>query len=143
MNNGTHTPPLPPSDTVLFVLLFSLSDQSAFYDQSVPLTFNLASSTDNVLSDQSGTLIAQNDIDYVSGAVLIRKPAGLLIGDINLNGVAFEIGDAVRLTNYFIYGQRAALDPVQMANADCNQDGMKATISDLVYLIRVLVDDGF
>jgi len=140
LNNGTHTPPLPPSDTVLFTMRFALSDKSDYYDQSIPLVFPLGSPTDNVLSDQGGTLIAQNDIDYVSGAVVIRKPAGLLIGDINLNGVAFEIGDAVRLTNYFIWGPRAALSPVQLANADCNGDGLRATVADLVYLIRVLVE---
>jgi len=140
MNNGVHTAPLPPCDTILFTMRFTLSDGPEFYDQSAPLIFPLVFPTDNVLSDQSGTLIPQNDIDYVSGAVVIRKPAGLLIGDVNLNGVPFEIGDAVRLTNYFIWGSRAPLDRVQMANADCNGDGLKATVADLVYLIRVIVE---
>ncbi len=67
-------------------------------------------------------------------------------GDMNLNGIANEIADAVLYTNYFIYGQ-AALDPVvqrreaQIAASDVNADGQPLTVADLVYLIRIIVGD--
>jgi hypothetical protein len=140
MDNGIPSPGLPPSDTVLFRIRFTLSIEPQYYGHALPVSFKMVTEDDNVLSTADAVLITQEQIDYVSGTVLIQEPPGLLIGDINLNGIAFEISDAVRLTNYFIYGLNAGLDPVQMANADCNQDGLMATVSDLVYLILVLLD---
>lgn len=67
-------------------------------------------------------------------------------GDLNLNGIAYEIADAVLYTNYFLYGL-SALDPnpqfreAQIAASDANQDGRVLTVGDLVYLLRVVVGD--
>jgi hypothetical protein len=67
-------------------------------------------------------------------------------GDLNLNGLAYEIADAVLYTNYFLYGL-SALDPnpqykqAQIAASDANQDGSVLTVGDLVYLLRVVVGD--
>ena len=65
-------------------------------------------------------------------------------GDMNLNGVAYEIADAVLYTNYFIFGPSAFdLDPIrresQIAASDVNADGSPLTVADLVYLIRVIL----
>jgi hypothetical protein len=63
-------------------------------------------------------------------------------GDINLNGIAYEISDAVMFTNYFIQGMSAFPHPVgSMAASDVNGDGLTLTVADLVYLIRVVVGD--
>jgi len=67
-------------------------------------------------------------------------------GDLNLNGIPYEIADAVLYTNYFLYGL-AALDPnpqfreAQIAASDANQDGTILSVGDLVYLLRVVVGD--
>jgi hypothetical protein len=65
-------------------------------------------------------------------------------GDINLNGIANEIADAVLYSNYFLYGV-GALDPVyynaQVAASDVNADGVPLTVGDLVYLLRIIVGD--
>ena len=67
-------------------------------------------------------------------------------GDLNLNGIAYEIADAVLYTNYFLYGL-SALDAnpqyreAQIAASDANQDGRVLTVGDLVYLLRVVVGD--
>lgn len=67
-------------------------------------------------------------------------------GDINLNGIGYEIADAVLYTNYFLYGL-AALDPnptyrqAQIAASDVNGDGTPLSVGDLVYLLRVIVGD--
>ena len=76
------------------------------------------------------TLLAPNDIDAR--------------GDINLNGIANEIADAVMYTNYFLYGMSAL--PVlgregAIAASDVNNDGRTLTVGDLVYLLRVIVGD--
>jgi hypothetical protein len=65
-------------------------------------------------------------------------------GDLNLNGVANEVGDAVLFSNYFIYGPSvwdAAWSDVQIFASDVNNDGLTLTIADLVYLIRILTGD--
>jgi len=65
-------------------------------------------------------------------------------GDLNLNGLDYEIADAVLYTNYFLYGM-SALDPVyfpsQVAASDVNADGNPLTVGDLVYLLRIIVGD--
>lgn len=71
-------------------------------------------------------------------------------GDINLNGLAYEIADAVMFTRYFIYGMNAlpantVANPyareAAIAASDVNNDGLTLTVADLVYLIRVVVGD--
>jgi len=64
-------------------------------------------------------------------------------GDMNLNGVANEIADAVVFTNYFIYGMAAFQINVegQIAASDVNADGIPLSVADLVYLIRTVVGD--
>jgi len=67
-------------------------------------------------------------------------------GDINLNGIAYEIADAVLYTNFFIYGLSALnVLPIpreaQIAASDVNADGIPLTVGDLVYLLRIIVGD--
>ena len=64
-------------------------------------------------------------------------------GDINLNGIAYEVADYVTFVNYFIYGLGAftiAPDP-QIANTDVNCDGTTLSVPDLVYLYRIIIGD--
>lgn len=69
-------------------------------------------------------------------------------GDLNLNGLGYEIADAVIFTNYFIYGLSAFANlpganatAAAIAASDANNDGLTLTVADLVYLIRVVVGD--
>jgi hypothetical protein len=64
-------------------------------------------------------------------------------GDVNLNGIPYEVGDAVTLTNYFIYGMSAFTINAdgQTAASDVNADGHPLSVADLVYLIRIIVGD--
>ncbi len=64
-------------------------------------------------------------------------------GDLNLNGLSYEIADAVMFSNYFINGLSAFGNHVQgsIAASDVNADGVPLTVADLVYLIRVVVGD--
>ncbi len=64
-------------------------------------------------------------------------------GDINLNGLGYEIADAVMFTNYFIYGISAFGTHFagSQAASDVNADGITLSVADLVYLIRVIVGD--
>ncbi|MEZ5357535.1 MAG: FlgD immunoglobulin-like domain containing protein [Candidatus Zixiibacteriota bacterium] len=64
-------------------------------------------------------------------------------GDINMNGLAYEISDAVMFTNYFIIGEAAFGTHVagSIAASDANADGSTLTIADLIYMIRVIQGD--
>jgi hypothetical protein len=70
-------------------------------------------------------------------------------GDVNLNGIPYEIADAVMYTNYFIEGLTAFGDPITeptrieaaTAASDVNADGIRLSVADLVYLIRVITGD--
>ncbi|MEW5995390.1 MAG: hypothetical protein AB1744_13490, partial [Candidatus Zixiibacteriota bacterium] len=64
-------------------------------------------------------------------------------GDINLNGIAYEIADAVLFTSYFIFGQKVFTVNLsgQVAATDINADGLTLTVGDLVYLVRVIMGD--
>lgn len=60
-------------------------------------------------------------------------------GDINLNGIAYEISDYVVFANYFLYGLSAFTIDVdaQIAASDINGDGI-ITLQDFIYLIRII-----
>ncbi len=84
-------------------------------------------------------------IDFCAGAICIQRPPDDR-GDLNLNGVANEIGDAVLYSRYFISGinvfeSNANLRAVQILASDINNDGMPLTVADLVYLIRIITGD--
>jgi len=61
-------------------------------------------------------------------------------GDINLNGVPNEVADVVLYTKYFIYGlQVFRIDQqAQVMETDTNADGLRLTVGDLVYQIRII-----
>ena len=64
-------------------------------------------------------------------------------GDINLNGTANEIADAVLFSNYFVHGISVFNVNIdgQIAASDVNADGITLSVADLVYLIRIITGD--
>ncbi|MGH8016298.1 MAG: hypothetical protein ACREBV_08920, partial [Candidatus Zixiibacteriota bacterium] len=83
-------------------------------------------------------------IEYFNGGICILHPNDIDDrGDINFNGVSYEVADAVLFTNYFIYGLAVFTINIQgqMAATDINADGRVLTVADLVYLLRILIDD--
>jgi len=83
-------------------------------------------------------------VEFHNGGICVKHPSEIDDrGDLNLNGVSYEIGDAVVFTNFFIFGFSAFTVNVdgQTAASDVNADGMPLTVADLVYLIRVIVGD--
>jgi hypothetical protein len=83
---------------------------------------------------------------FLNGKIKIICPGDIDDrGDINLNGLAYEIADAVLYSNYFILGPQVFAPGVQgeaqVAASDINADGTPLTVADLVYLIRVITGD--
>lgn len=83
-------------------------------------------------------------IDFINGGVNIICADSIdARGDINLNGRANEIGDAVMFSNYFVHGIGVfnVNYQGQVAASDVNANGVPLEVADLVYLIRIIVGD--
>jgi hypothetical protein len=67
-------------------------------------------------------------------------------GDLNLNGIAYEIADAVLYIEYFLHGlsvldSNPVFQAMQIEASDANADVETLTFRDLTYLLRVVVGD--
>jgi hypothetical protein len=83
-------------------------------------------------------------VDFLNGGVdIICADSIDDRGDINLNGTANEIADAVLFSNYFVKGISVfnVNYQGQVAATDVNADGLTLSVADLVYLIRIIVGD--
>ncbi len=82
-------------------------------------------------------------VDFYNGGVDIVCADSIdARGDLNLNGIAYEVSDAVLYANYFVYGVGVFTHyQAQVAASDVNADGIPLSIADLVYLTRVVVGD--
>ncbi|MGB2988386.1 MAG: T9SS type A sorting domain-containing protein, partial [Candidatus Zixiibacteriota bacterium] len=77
-------------------------------------------------------------INLNPGGVLLDA-GNTLLGDINENGLPFEVGDAVKLAAYI--SGITTLTEQQLINSDVNQDGRVGTLADLVFLIRQIIEE--
>jgi hypothetical protein len=157
----------------LIKIKFVLADNELMRCQQTPIVFEWDDFTclENTFSDCSGYVLyvsedpSQFDPDscpaedknkqifpcivFEDGCVKFRCPHDvdpIVIGDVNVNGQPYEIGDAVLFANYFINGADGfSLDPdtreAQIGATDINRDGYVLTVADLVYLIRILTGD--
>jgi len=72
------------------------------------------------------------------GNIKVLDDHNVFLGDINLNGYANEVGDAVLLANHLIDPAGFPFSLRQMFASDVNDDGLQATIADLIWLINEL-----
>ncbi|MFQ6031995.1 MAG: hypothetical protein ACE5K2_03655, partial [Candidatus Zixiibacteriota bacterium] len=85
-------------------------------------------------------------LDFMDGEVYIcasDTPFNCIHGDINLNGVGYEIADAVLFAHFFVYGLSVfTIDQdAQVCATDVNEDGWPLMLADLVYLVRIIQRD--
>lgn len=140
---GQPSAALPAGSGPIANLNFQTTNDLSYSGLSLPVKFifqDLATQNDNTMTTDSGVKIPQAAIQYSDGYVLIRSIGNINVGDINLNGVAYEIGDAIYFSNYFVNPAQYRFNVLQYANSDVNHDGMVATIADLVKLINIIVN---
>jgi len=94
--------------------------------------------------DPATDRLTRRYVDYHNGGIGIIGNCPIdMRGDINLNGIPYEIADAVMYQNYFISGLVAFGSHVEgsIAASDCNVDGVALSVADFVYLMRVVIGD--
>ena len=137
--NELPTLPLSPGDGPIAYLNFKMTSNTQFAGLLIPLEFYYFDFTDNTLSNFWGEFISQDKINFGNGGVLLDA-GNTLLGDVNLNGIPFEVGDPVVLARYLAYG--VSLNQQQLLNSDVNQDGYWATLADLMYIIMRIQEEG-
>jgi hypothetical protein len=127
---------LPPGSGPVALLTFEITGDSVYVGHYAEINFIFGDENDNTLSDTSGYRLIHPAVD--SGWVFIQDPYNVVIGDININGVPWEISDAVLLANHILTPDLFPFNQIQIIASDCNQDGVSATLPDLVYLLNVI-----
>ncbi|UCE67551.1 MAG: T9SS type A sorting domain-containing protein [Candidatus Zixiibacteriota bacterium] len=125
-----------PGEGPVAFLNFEITGDSVYVGHYAEINFIYGDDNDNTVSDSTGYLLVHPDVD--SGWVYNQDPGDVLIGDINMNGIAWEISDAVLLANHILRPDEFPLDYIQMLASDTNRDGFPATMPDLVYLLNVI-----
>lgn len=133
---GTGHPLMRGADYRVARLTFSTRNDPGLGGMMLAFGMPTNDLSSNVVTDSSGYLVFHPMI--IPGGVRFLSTGDYLLGDINLNGSPFEVGDAVALSQYLINPGDYPLNPIQMAAADCNRDGIPATIADLIYLLGVV-----
>ncbi len=138
VEGGPETPPIAVGDGPICRISVHVSSNLTYVGSQVPVPFIFRFSDDNTLRLADGTRISKDQIDYYDGSILIAAPGPVNLGDINLNGVAYEIGDAVYFSNFFISPRLFPMNDQQRLNSDINRDGIAPSVSDLVLLINIV-----
>lgn len=133
-----NTGQLPPGDGLLFRIEVLVSSDLAYIGSEIPVRFATRTFDDNKIKLHTGQVFGVPEVNLFDGYVLIASPGIRLLGDINLNGVAYEISDAVYFSNFFISPGIYPLNERQILNSDINSDGFAPSVADLVLMIKVI-----
>jgi len=117
-----------------------------------PIDLKTAFSTDvsncDTLAFAGKKVRAERAVTFVNGGIGIANPDGCRNdrGDLNLNGLQYEIADYALYNYYFFYGDSVLFtDPTQrqaqIAASDVNGDDRTLRVADLVYLARVIMGE--
>ena len=136
---------LQPGSGPIAAISFYISNNLQYAGLSIPLIFvcrDPLEQNDNSLTDYLDEKITPDQIDFSNGYIKIKSASPNSLGDVNLNGIPYEIGDVIYFTNYFINPVEAPLNAAQWLNSDVNRDGNGGTVADLVYLLNIIVNAG-
>ncbi|HBC47741.1 MAG TPA: hypothetical protein DCZ43_11900, partial [candidate division Zixibacteria bacterium] len=136
IRNGVVSPPMHPGNGPIFMLEMSVAPDEALIGVDLPVTFLNLEPADNTLSDSTGYLLVHPDL--TNSIISVVGPEQFLTGDINLNGIPYEVADVVLFVNHLTNPTLFPFDAVQRAASDVNADGLTETVADLVYLINIV-----
>lgn len=143
--SGTPGAALPVGDGSIARFRFRAASNLAYAGLQIPVRFVFLDGfarNDNTLTGADGNKIGQQEIEYTDGSVYFNDVGQIRLGDINLNGLTYEVADVVYFTNFMMNPVLYPFSILQYANSDVNRDGLAATVADLVKLINVVVSGG-
>lgn len=159
LDNGSLVTPPESSyglDGNIVHLPFTVTRDWIYLGQCLPFDFCSVDCDDNRLVSKDGSIeylpvgaapecltsSTVANVETCRGAICVRSLEPIL--DVNLNGIAPEIGDVILMMNYFLHGD-VVLDPIWMAvqkqAMDCNNDGIPGTFADLACMIRIITGE--
>ena len=138
ISNGVVSPPMQPGTGPIFFLEMSVSPDESLIGVNLPVSFLDLDNTDNTLSDSTGYLLVHPQQTH--GLISVIGPDDVLTGDINLNGIPYEIGDATLFVNHLTNPILFPFNSVQREASDINADGLPETVADLVYLLNIVAN---
>lgn len=133
---GDVTPPLQPDTGAILFIDFTVSDDENLIGVDLPVEFINLDETDNTVTDSTGYVLVHPEL--TNGLVSVIGPDDVLTGDINLNGIPYEVGDIVLFINHIVNPSAYPFNAIQREASDINADGIPETIADLVLLINIV-----
>ena len=119
---------------------FLADDDPGLQGFTLPINMPITNMTLNVLSDSTGYMVYHPAI--TPGHIDFMDTGNILIGDVNLNGYAYETGDVVVYVAHLVDPVANPFNPTQRFASDCNQDGITESIADLVLMINIINGGG-
>jgi len=135
---GAVGQPIGEGDGLIAIVRVQISSNLSYVGSLVPVRFVTYGATDNTLTDGNGNEISDESINLFDGHIFITSSGTTRLGDINLNGLAYEISDAVYFSNFFISPKLSPLNDQQLLNSDINRDGFAPSVADLVLMIQII-----
>ncbi len=139
ISNGVFNPPAYAGDDPVLLVTFDI-DESVEIGQEIPVEFYNRDFSSNTVSDSTGFNWFRPELSH--GCVQIIDPEGYK-GDPNMNGMFYEVGDALLVVRYLIYGSVVWIengttdDAVQAISADLNNNNM-VDVPDLIRFINII-----
>jgi len=130
--------PLSEGEGVICRISVQISPNLTYVGSQVPVQFVNRIPGDNELIGGDGNPIESGQVNLINGYILIDAPGTQLLGDVNLNGLAFEISDVVYFSNFFISPNLYPMNDQQVLNSDINQDGVAPSVADLVMMVKII-----
>jgi hypothetical protein len=164
-----HVPDIPPGQQqLLFCLVYDVSP--LWSGREIMFDFLTRNCGDNVLSSSDGYTVWGPDTLSAPDWSCPQRPDSLKLvrlfggagigiqttesGDLNCNGVGYEVGDAIVFVNYLMQGDVSLCQglclkkypddcrEIQNAASDINEDSYLWTVADLVMLLNIINDVG-
>jgi uncharacterized membrane protein (UPF0136 family) len=138
-SDSAYLAALPPGTDTLGFIWFDVTSQDLVMDIQTPVVFYddpVTPFSDNRLVKSDSSFVTPPELSLSDGGFFIRYP---LYGDVNDDQYAYTIADAIFFFNFLAGGQK--LTPRQRANSDVNKDGMQASMSDFIQLIKVIAEE--
>jgi hypothetical protein len=137
--DSTFIPSLLAGTDTVAIIWVNVTTQDLLIDIQTPVTLTndpVTSFADNRLVKDDSSFVEPPELLLNHGSVFIKHP---LYGDINNDGYEFTIADAIFFFNYLVGSQK--FTSRQRANSDVNRDGLQASMSDFIQLIKVIAEE--